>query len=755
VTVATIEDLPALLEGLNEPQRRAVTYARGPLLIVAGPGSGKTRVITHRIAHQVLEERIAPWRVLAVTFTNKAAREMRERAATLLGEDAASLALGTFHSLCARWLRVDGKAIGIEPGFVIYDDADQVALMKRVLEEIRVDPRKFSPRSILGAISSAKNEMVSSTAYRERVKSYPEEVVARAWERYEAGLRRSSALDFDDLLSEVLRMFSQAPEVLEKYAGRFRQVLVDEFQDTNPVQYQIAHALAAGFVGTASARIGLDRSGPGHRNIAVVGDPDQSIYSWRSADIRNFASFEADFPEHEVVYLEQNYRSTGPILAAAEAVINVNPHRTARKLFTARPGSDLVTVYEAYNDEEEGEFIATEIARLARTGRTHGQMAVLYRTNAQSRPIEEALVRHRIPYRLIGGVRFYQRREVKDLIAYLRLIQNPLDEASLLRIINVPPRGIGAKTVDKLRSTAQERGTTLWEACLSAAEHPGHFGLTARGASGIRELVRAIESLRFQGEVPLGTLLDEVLIATGYGVYLRGDAEAEEREGNATQLRAVMDQYEDITGEQTDLASFLQDVSLVADVDEMEGTSKEAVTLITLHAAKGLEFPVVFLAGMEEGTLPHIRSFDDPRQMEEERRLAYVGMTRAEDLLYLTRAYRRFAMGGASTRPASRFISDIPARLTRGWQDRGGRQLAPTAVAPGQRYAEVVAAIPAQEEAPVAAEFGLGDRVYHAKFGEGRVVSASQNGTDVEYQVTFDDGGVKRLLQSYAKLVRA
>jgi DNA helicase-2/ATP-dependent DNA helicase PcrA len=411
-------------------------------------------------------------------------------------------------------------------------------------------------------------------------------------------------------------------------------------------------------------------------------------------------------------------------------------------------------VYEAYNDEEEGEFIATEIARLARGGRGYGQTAVLYRTNAQSRPIEEALVRHRIPYRLIGGVRFYQRREVKDLIAYLRLIQNPLDEASLLRVINVPPRGIGAKTVEKLRTTSQERSTTLWDACLAAAEHPGQFGLTARGAGGIRDLVRAIESLRFQGDVPLGTLLDEVLIATGYGVYLRGDEEAEEREANATQLRAVMDQYEDITGEQTDLASFLQDVSLVADVDEMEG-SKEAVTLITLHAAKGLEFPVVFLAGMEEGTLPHIRSFDDPRQMEEERRLAYVGMTRAEDLLYLTRAYRRFAMGGASTRPASRFISDIPARLTRGWQDRGGRQLAPTAVAPGQRYAEVVSAIPAPEEPPISAEFVPGDRVYHVKFGEGRVLSASQNGADVEYRVTFDEGSVKRLLQSYAKLVRA
>jgi DNA helicase-2/ATP-dependent DNA helicase PcrA len=754
---ATLEH-PSLLEGLNPPQQEAVTHSAGPLLIVAGPGSGKTRVITHRIAFQVLEEHVAPWRILAVTFTNKAAREMRERAARILGEDAASLSLGTFHALCARWLRIDGQAIGVQQGFVIYDDADQVSLMKRVLEDLRVDPRKFSPRSILSGISSAKNEMVTVSAYRECVKDYQQEVIARAWEGYDAGLKRSSALDFDDLLVETVRLFAQAPEVLEKYAGRYKQVLVDEFQDTNPVQYSIAHALAAGFVAQPGASRGLDRRGNGHRNIAVVGDPDQSIYGWRAADIRNFSNFAEDFPEHRVVYLEQNYRSTEAILASAEAVINLNPQRTPRKLWTARTGGEKVTIYEAYNDEEEGEFIATEIKRLANTGRKFSDCAVLYRMNAQSRPVEEALVRNRVPYRLIGGVRFYQRKEVKDLIAYLRLVHNPLDEASLQRVINVPTRGIGAKTIERLREWASANGRPLWDACVAASEHPGQFGATARTANGIREFLGAIQSLRFTASNSLGTLLDETLIATGYGRYLAGDEESEERLGNVEQLRAVMDQYADVAGGDADLANFLHDVSLVADVDDMNGEA-DAVTLITLHAAKGLEFPVVFMAGMEEGVLPHIRSFDDPRQMEEERRLAYVGITRAEDLLYLTRAYRRFAMGGASMNPASRFLSDIPPHLTRGWNERGRRSSGGRAdgfVATAKpSYVDLVANTPPREEPAPDAQFQPGDRVSHVKFGAGTIISASKNGGDVEYQVEFDGPGTKRLLQTYAKLVKA
>ena len=606
--MTTVEPLPELLAGLNPAQEAAVTHGAGAVLILAGPGSGKTRVITHRIAYLVREKRVAPWRIVAVTFTNKAAREMRYRARTLLGDDASSLALGTFHSICARWLRADGRVVGVDPNFVIYDDTDQVALMKRVLEALHIDPRRFSPRGILSSISAAKSEMVTAEAYRARVRDYYQEVVARAFESYERGLRAASALDFDDLLNEAVRMLEESPATLEKYAGRFLHVLVDEFQDTNPVQYRLARLLASK-----------------HGNITVVGDPDQSIYSWRAADVRNVAYFERDFANCSTYLLEQNYRSTKAILAAAAAVIGKNPGRHERTLWTVREGGDLVNVYEAYNDEEEGEFVATEARRLAAAGRAYGDIAVLYRTNAQSRAVEEALVRHRIPYRLIGGVRFYQRREIKDLVAYLRLVHNRLDEASLLRVINVPTRGIGERTVQRLRQYGAELGLTTWDAAEAVAQGRPGTGVAGRAASAVRDFVAAINRLRDQrAQLQLGELLDAVLADTGYGRALREDEpDGGDRLENVDQLRAVMSQYEEVNPDSPDLATFLQDVALVADVDEMRD-EVDALTLITLHAAKGLEFPVVFLIGLEEGVLPHIRSFDDPLQMEEERRLAYV-----------------------------------------------------------------------------------------------------------------------------------
>ncbi|MBK7330744.1 MAG: UvrD-helicase domain-containing protein [Dehalococcoidia bacterium] len=472
----TIASQAELLEGLNEPQRQAVMHGDGAVLILAGPGSGKTRVITHRIAHLVIEHRIAPWRILAVTFTNKAAREMRERTARLLGEDAASLHMGTFHSMCARWLRIDGSAIGLSADFVIYDDADQVALVKRVLEELHVDPRRFTPRAVLSAISNAKSEMLVPEALLSTVRGYGDEVVARAYAAYERALKAASAVDFDDLLLYAVRLF-EVPEMLQKYANRYQHVLVDEFQDTNPVQYQLARKLASG-----------------HGNITVVGDPDQSIYSWRAADVRNVQYFERDFPNCAVYLLEQNYRSTGAILEAADAVIGKNPGRHPRKLWTDRQGGDLITTYDAYNDEEEGEFVAKETSRLATDGRSYGDVAVMYRTNAQSRAVEEALVRHRIPYRLIGGVRFYQRREIKDLIAYFRLAQNPRDEASLLRVINVPGRGIGDKTVGRLDEFARENGVTLWDACEGVAGGLG-AAITGRSAAAVAGFVHIINRL--------------------------------------------------------------------------------------------------------------------------------------------------------------------------------------------------------------------------------------------------------------------
>ena len=710
----------------------------GAQLILAGPGSGKTRVITQRIAWLVGEQRVAPWRILAVTFTNKAAREMRARAQDLLGEDAAKLHLGTFHSMCARWLRIHGQDIGLSPDYVIYDDADQTALMKRVLAALHVDTRQFTPRSVLSAISSAKSEMRGADHFKRQTENYFQEVVSRAYTRYQQGLREASALDFDDLLTETVRLFRESEEALERRAGQYRHVLVDEFQDTNPAQYALARQLASE-----------------HGNICVVGDPDQSIYSWRAADSRNTQYFLRDFPDVTTCLLEQNYRSTQPILDAASAVIENNRSHIERALWTKREAGQALTTYEAYNDEEEGEFVAREVERLATTNHPLGSIAVLYRTNAQSRPIEDALVRHRIPYRLIGGVRFYQRREIKDLIAYLRLVQNRLDEASLLRVINVPARGIGDTTMARLADYAGSTGLAIWDACEAASRGEPVLGIAARAATAIRRFVHSIEAMRAERDRPLAELLDLVLQESGYAQYLRDrDEGGEERLENVLQLRTVMAQYEDTTGgEAGDLASFLQDVALVADVDELQG-AVEAITLITLHAAKGLEFPVVFLVGMEEGVLPHIRSFDDPRQLEEERRLAYVGITRAEDSVYLTRAYRRYLGGRPLTNPPSRFLGEIPEELLQPYRS-GERRTVRERVAP---MASAPRPAPASTEANAAEpEWQAGDRVRHAHFGEGIVVSCQERRGDVEVVVAFDDAkaGVKRLLQSLAPLERA
>ncbi len=722
---------PPSVEGLNPAQRAAVEHPAGAQLIVAGPGSGKTRVIMRRIAWLVREQRVAPWRVLAVTFTNKAAREMRARAQALLGEDAAQLHLGTFHSMCARWLRIHGEAIALSPDYVIYDDADQTALMRRVLDELHVDTRRFPPRAVLSAISRAKSEMRAAEYFERHAASYFEEVVARAFAEYQKRLCAAAALDFDDLLTETVRLFRESREALERRAGQYLHVLVDEFQDTNPAQYMLTRQLASA-----------------HGNVCVVGDPDQSVYSWRAADSRNTRYFLRDFPEAATYLLEQNYRSTQPILDAAGALIANNRDRIDLALRTGRTGGEALICYEAYNDEEEGEFIAREIERLALAGRSPGTIAVLYRTNAQSRPIEDALVRRRIPYRLIGGVRFYQRREIKDLVAYLRLTHNRLDEASLLRIINVPARGIGKTTIDRLAEYAGATGLTVWDACEAAARGEPVAGVAARAATAVRRFVGMIETIRAERDRPLAELLDFVLLESGYIEYLRDGGEgAEEREENVLQLRTVMAQYEDTTGDEAgDLASFLQDVALVADVDELEG-AVEAVTLITLHAAKGLEFPVVFLTGMEEGVLPHIRSFDDPRQLEEERRLAYVGITRAEDAVYLTRAYRRYLGGRPLANPPSRFLDEIPPHLLQPHRSGASREVrGPVLPTPGP------ASAPAQTTEP---RWQAGEHVAHPSFGEGVVVSCQERRGDVEVVVAFEGAGVKRLLQSLAPLKRA
>jgi len=724
VTSTASQTLDAF-EGLNDAQRAAVAHGDGPALVLAGPGSGKTRVITHRIAHLVRDRGVPPWRILAVTFTNKAAREMKSRVVDFLGEEGQEVQLGTFHSMCARWLRIDGARIGIDPAFTVFDDADQLALVKDVIQSAGLDPRRFSPPAVLSAISRAKNEMLTPEVVAERAQSYFDEVVARVYREYQLALRKSSGLDFDDLLLETVRLFRTAAEVREKYAHRFLHVLVDEFQDTNPAQYVLARELASV-----------------HRNLFVVGDPDQSIYSWRSADRRNVEYFERDFPDRAIYALEQNYRSTAPILAAAEAVISKQPGRYPRRLWTSRSGGEAVILHDAYSEEDEAEFVANEVRRLVASGRSYGDVAVMYRTNAQSRAIEEALVRHRIPYRIVGGLRFYQRKEIKDVLAYLRLIHNRYDEASLLRIVNVPPRGIGERTLERLRAYAREEQLPLWEA-FTAAASGALAGVGGRSQTAVAEFVEMMEALRAgAADRSLTELFDDVLDATGYLRYLRAgdEQEALERGENLEQLRAVMAQYEGI-GDGGDLATFLQDVALVSDVDELE-SGADAVTLITLHAAKGLEFPVVFIVGLEEGLLPHIRSFDTPESLEEERRLAYVGITRAKDALYLTRAARRSGYGGYTANPPSRFLRDIPPEVARPWR-------AGTARTAAERAAEPAPAAPAE------ARWRPGDRVRHPKFGVGTVVSTQPHRGDVEVVVAFEEAGVRRLLQSFAPLEEA
>jgi len=710
-----------ILATLNPAQREAVESNEGPLLILAGPGSGKTRVITHRVAYLVKVCGIDPHRIIAVTFTNKAAREMRDRLEHLLGQGFEALTLGTFHAICARILRREGEAIGLSPRFVIYDSEDQLNLIKQSLQELNLDPKRYSPRALQSAISGAKSRLFTPQDHDQRVQSYFEEIVQRVYERYQELLSQSGAVDFDDLLMKVAQLFDGHPEILYRYQSRYLHILVDEFQDTNLAQYVLIKQLAGK-----------------HRNICVVGDPDQSIYSWRFADLRNILSFEKDYPEAKVVLLEQNYRSTKTILEVASDIISANVQRKPKALWTDNQLGSPVKVIETYTEEEEAQSVVNEIEELVSQEQVSlKDCAVMYRVNAQSRALEESFVRYGVPYKLVGGTRFYQRQEIKDIIAYLRFIRNPYDNVSLSRIINVPARGIGSGTLGKLQAWAKDNNVSLYDALNQAVEGQTFSSRVAATLAGFIALINEL-AVKSQ-ELNLARLLDGILELSGYKEYILGKESAEERWENVMELRSVASEYDELSPEDA-LDAFLEKVSLVSDIDELDEKA-DAVTLTTLHQAKGLEFPVVFIVGMEEGVLPYRKAFDDPAEMEEECRLCYVGVTRAQRRLYLLRSHRRRLFGGSANRP-SRFLQDISPHLvtTKGFW--GKESLSPLVRTSSQP----------PPYSPDTLNLKEGDWVRHSKFGDGIVASCSPGRGDQEITVAFEGVGVKRLLLSLAHL---
>jgi DNA helicase-2/ATP-dependent DNA helicase PcrA len=714
-----------ILADLNPAQKEAVEAINGPVLILAGPGSGKTRVITHRVAYLIRVVGVNPRRIMAVTFTNKAAREMEVRLTKLVSTSVKDLTLGTFHAICARILRQDGKAIGIDKKFVIYDDDDQISLIKRSLQDIALDPKQFAPRALLEVISSAKSQMLLPSDLSTR--SYFEEVTKRVYERYQELLTASNALDFDDLLLKAVLLFRQDPDILARYQSRYLHIQVDEFQDTNLVQYELIKQLSAKY-----------------RNVCVVGDPDQSIYSWRSADIRNILNFEKDFPDAKVVLLEQNYRSTQLILDAASHVISANKQRKPKDLWTENEEGLPPAVIETYTEEEEAQYVVNEIDNLVRSGEVKaGDCAVMFRTNAQSRVLEEAFIRYGMPYKLVAGTRFYERREVKDVIAYLRLIQNPDDAVSLRRVINVPQRGIGERSLDELTRWAREKGTGEYRALkllAEASESNSDLPFSARTVKVLSGFAATLAELIGRSrELDIVALFDLVVERSGYKQYVTGLVDGEERWENVLELRGVAQDYQSFKpGE--GLTAFLEGVALVSDVDDLP-EKVETVTLITLHQAKGLEFPVVFIVGMEDGIIPHYKSIDDPAQLEEERRLCYVGITRAKRKVYLVRAFRRHLMGSSAVNKPSRFLLDIPSHLITIGGLHEVEDEWPTSSAEAKERAA--------KDLP---EFKAGDHVRHDQFGEGVVVNYRRVKNDAEVVVAFDGVGVKRFLLSFARI---
>ncbi len=715
------------LDKLNKQQKEAVTAGNGPVLVVAGPGSGKTRVLTQRIAYLIAVEGVRPWQILAVTFTNKAAKEMQERVKRLLPDQAIEgIMLGTFHSICARILRREAEYLPIESNYVIFDSDDQERIVKSVIREMNINEKLYRPASVHAAISRAKNELIDGENYP--TTTYRDEVVKRVYVEYQKRLIASNAVDFDDILLYTARLLEDNPAVRDKYATRFRHVLVDEFQDTNLAQYSLVQQLASF-----------------NKNIFCVGDPDQSIYAWRGADWRNIQRFEQDFPDAQTILLEQNYRSRQTILDVAMGVIDRARNRKKKQLFTDRGAGEKVFFYEAPDDYAEASFVVDTIAQLVASRQFEpGDCAVMYRTNAMSRLIEEAFLQARLPYRLVGAQRFYGRREVKDLIAFLRLVHNPADEASLDRIINVPPRGIGDKTLTTLHMVARQNnlqpGMVLID-LARGADSPYWSSFTGRASLSLSDVGGMLANWRVAAQsLTIPELFERVVTDIGYKAYIDDESEeGEDRWENVLELKRLAEEYSTRT-----LDEFLENIALVSDQDTIaEGN---VPTLLTLHAAKGLEFSAVFIVGLDDGILPHSRSFDEPEQMEEERRLFYVGITRAKDKLYLIRSIQRGGRGMAEETYPSRFLDDVPADLLVG-KTRTGR---PMHGAPAETKWSLHTK-PATASA-IEARFRAGTRIKHSSWGEGIVLDSKIQDDDEIVDVVFESVGIKRLSASLANL---
>ncbi len=744
-----------LLNGMNPKQKEAVLATEGPLLIMAGAGSGKTRVLTHRMAYLLQEKLVNPWNILAITFTNKAAKEMKERVTRLVGTAGSDMWVSTFHSMCVRILRREAEQIGYSRNFTICDQSETETLMKRIVKEKNLDSKKFEPRAILGKISNAKNELLTPEEYANMTGNYFDNIVAECYGAYQRHLKNAQSMDFDDLIMQAVKLFEKYPETLAYYQNKFHYIHVDEYQDTNFAQYKLVQLLADKF-----------------NNICVVGDADQSIYGWRGADMANIMNFEKDYSNAKVVLLEQNYRSTKTILKAANGVIQNNNNRKDKKLWTDNVEGEKITYYRAQSEHDEARFIVSTMQQqVQEKGRKYGDFAILYRTNAQSRVIEDTLVKSNIPYKMVGGHKFYDRKEIKDVMAYLRLISNPADDLSFNRIINVPKRGIGGVSLQKLYDFSNIYDYSYLDAAKNVSLSP----LTGKAATETGKFAKMLTDLQQMAEfVSVTEIVEQMLEKTGYITSLEQEntLESETRIANINEFLSVTQEFDKLTDGESNLTDFLTDLALVSDLDQVEEEPQSEVTLMTLHAAKGLEFPVVFVIGMEEGIFPSFRSLMEEAEMEEERRLAYVGITRAEQELFITNAYSRLLYGRTQNNPPSRFMQEMDADVLE--YANTANRMSPSSVTAQpastyrqrwktNRYEHAVSQTyePAQPTQSVSQQgnsgadklgWNVGDKAVHKKWGTGMVVQMTGEGDGLQLDIAFKDIGIKRLLASFAPI---